>query len=213
MLSVLVANPKGGCGKTTVATHLAAAFAKSGFATALADCDRQRSSIGWAARRPTAAPPVFALDWTKKVGKLPDGIRRLVIDAPAATRRKEVRELIRNAHVIVVPVLPSPFDEATTGYFLDALEDLKPIRNNKRALAVIGNRVRARTAAAQRLDDFLAGLKRDAVARLRDSQAYPQAAMAGLSVFDVATRRVQPLIEDWQPLLRFIADAAGERRR
>jgi len=213
MMSILVANPKGGCGKTTIATNLAAAFAQAGFATALADCDRQKSAMRWAERRPGHLPPIAAVNWTKRVGDLPDGIRRLVIDAPAAIRRRDVRELIGSADVIVVPILPSPFDQATTRRFLAVLDKLKPIRNNKRAVALVGNRVRPRTAAAGRLDVFLADLRHPTVARLRDTQAYPTAAAAGTSLFDMTARRIEPLVADWQPLLRFIGEVAVARGR
>ncbi|MDX9862798.1 MAG: ParA family protein [Rhodospirillales bacterium] len=213
MLSVLVANPKGGCGKTTIATTLAAAFAHMDFVTALADCDRQKSATRWADRRPDHLPAITAVNWTKRVGTVPDGVERLVIDAPAALRRNDVRELIRNADVIVVPVLPSPFDEATSRRFLAVLDKLKPIRKNTRALALIGNRIRARTTAARQLDGFLAASRHDVAARLRDTQAYPTAAAAGMSIFDMTARRIEPLIAEWQPLLRFIVDVAAERGR
>lgn len=212
-LSVLVANPKGGCGKTTLATHLAAAFASMGFVTALADCDRQKSASAWLKRRPEQARPLRALDWTKKVGKVPDGVQRLVIDAPAAIRRKEVRDLIREADAILVPVLPSLFDEMATRRFLAVLDKLKPIRDNKRAVAIVGNRVRARSAANKQLDAFLAALGHDAVATIRDSQAYPTAALAGSSVFDMSGRRIEPLLADWQPLLRFLGRVAAASGR
>jgi len=59
MLSVLVGNIKGGCGKTTIATHLASAFAQRGLKTAIGDCDRQRSALNWLRRRSPhcASPP------------------------------------------------------------------------------------------------------------------------------------------------------------
>lgn len=211
MLSVLVCNPKGGCGKTTIATNLAAAFAHMGFVTALADCDRQKSACRWVARRPAGMPEVTGLDWTKEVTGVPDGIERLVIDAPAAIRRRDVKDLIAKAEIIVVPVLPSPFDEMTSRKFLAVLDKLKPIRKNTRAVAVIGNRVRARTAAAGQLDEFLASLCHEVVTRLRDTLAYPAAAATGTSVFDMTARRFEPLIAEWQPLLRFIVDQARGR--
>lgn len=209
--SVLVANPKGGCGKTTIATNLAAAFAQMGLATALADCDRQKSATAWLKRRPDQAHPLTALNWTKTVGTLPDTLQRLVIDAPAAVRRKEIRDLIRHADVIVIPVLPSLFDELATRQFLAVLDKLKPIRNNKRAIAIVGNRVRSRSAANRQLDAFLTALGHDAVATIRDTQAYPTAAVAGLSIFDRTGRRIEPLLTDWQPLLRLISRVAAHR--
>ena len=41
MLAILVSNAKGGCGKTTLATTLASAYAVGGFKVALADADPQ----------------------------------------------------------------------------------------------------------------------------------------------------------------------------
>src|SRR3712207_2178522 len=109
MLTVLVANIKGGCGKTTIATHLAAAFATGGQTTLLADVDRQRSSLGWIDRRPASAALLTGLDWTKDLPAPPKGSGRLVIDAPAALKTKQIEELVKLADVIVLPVLPSAF--------------------------------------------------------------------------------------------------------
>ena len=213
MLTVLVTNPKGGCGKTTLATNLAAAFACTGFETALADCDRQKSSLTWLARRPDRVPEIRGLDWTKAVGKIPKKTRRLIVDAPAAVRRKDVRELVQTADVVVIPVLPSLFDETTTRRFLGVLDKLKPIRKNKRAVALVGNRVRLNTHAARQLDAFLSEIDRDPTAQIRDSQLYPTAAASGLSIFDLAPSRAEKLVADWRPLLRFIGDAALNRER
>ncbi len=213
MLTILVTNPKGGCGKSTLATNLSGAFALSGFDTVLADCDRQKSSLTWIKQRPAKFPPITGLDWTKKIGKVPDGTRRLVVDAPAAVRRSEVRELVRTADVIFIPVLPSLFDESTTHRFLKSLEKLKPIRNKKRAVALIGNRLKARTTASHHLEEFLAELNQDVVSLIRDTQLYPTASAGGLSIFDMAPSRAARYTEEWRPLLRFISNVAFQRDR
>ena len=203
MLTVLVANTKGGCGKTTIATQLAAAFAAWGQHCVLADVDRQRSSLGWAQRRPDRHPPVAGLDWVKGLSKPPTA-DRLVIDAPAAMRMKQTEELIRLADLVVLPVLPSVFDESATERFLARLDEVKRVRKSRTAVAVVGNRVKANTRAARRLDDYLAGVGQRAVAQLRDSALYPETAANGLGLFDLPVKRGAAAREDWTPLFSLI---------
>ena len=205
MLTVLVANIKGGCGKTTIATHLAAAFATGGQTTLLADVDRQRSALGWVDRRPASAAILTGLDWTKDLATPPKGSGRLVIDAPAALKTKQIEELVKLADVIVLPVLPSAFDEQATRRFLDKLEELKPIAKHRKSVVVVGNRLRARTKSADRLDDFLDGIGHKVVTRIRDSQLYADVAATGLSLFDLTGKRAGDYRTDWQPLLDHIA--------
>ncbi|MCG5239025.1 division plane positioning ATPase MipZ [Azospirillum doebereinerae] len=204
MLTILVANIKGGCGKTTVATHLAAASAAAGLPTALADVDRQRSSLGWLERRPEKAPALVGLDWAKDVSDAPRGTKRLVIDAPAALKSKQIEDLVKMADVIVLPVLPGAFDEQATQRFLGKLEELKSIAKHRKSVAVVGNRMRARTKAADRLDQFLGGIGHKVVTRLRDSQIYADSAASGLSLFDMAGKRAAEHRGDWGPLLAYI---------
>ncbi len=204
MLTVLVSNIKGGVGKTTISTHLAAAFAASGHHTILAEMDKQKSALGWLKRRPETAAPIVAEDWTKSLGDVPAKPGRLVIDVPAAMRPKEVEELVRMADVVVLPLLPGAFDEAATARFLKKLDELKSIRKNKVPVAVVGNRLRPRTKAADRLDLFLSDVGHQVAARLRDSQLYPDLASEGLSLFDIKTKRVADAKADWAPLLAFI---------
>ena len=204
MLTVLVGNIKGGCGKTTIATHLAAAFAAAGFETAIGDCDRQRSSLNWLRRRGKQRAAIAGLDWSRSVEPAPEGIKRLVIDAPAAMRHKAVEELIDIADVIVVPVLPSAFDEDASAHFLAKLAEVKVVRKNKRVVAVVGNRVRPGTKASGHLDTFFTGLGFPVVARLRDSQIYPALAAEGVTVLDSPLRRARDYSPEWRPLLELV---------
>ena len=208
MLKVLVGNTKGGCGKTTIATNLAAAFSCEGYRTAIADADRQRSALAWLKHRPKAEPRVTGLDWTKTIEAASrlerDGIERLVVDAPAGLRRKAVEELICLADAIVVPVLPSPYDQAATARFLKRIDALKPIRKHRVAVALVANRVRPRTRAATDLEQFFAARGAPAVAVLRDSAAYTETAGHGLGIFDVPGRRTAQVRADWVPLLTLL---------
>lgn len=207
MFSILVTNPKGGCGKTTIATNLASAFATNGGRCWIADVDRQHSSLGWLARRPDTASAIKGMDWSKDLGKVPGKKGVLVIDAPAAIKDKKTESLVKRADVVVVPVLPSVFDQETTLAFLKQLDRLKPIRNNKKSVAVLRNRVRSRTRAAARLDFFMIGTGRQDLGILPDRARYPDLAMQGLGIFDLETKQARAMQEDWEPLLRFIDGA------
>ncbi len=213
MLKILVANAKGGCGKTTIATQLAAALAAAGGSTFLADADRQRSSLGWLARRPPGAAPIVGLDWSRDLGKPDKRMRRLVVDAAPGLRRKRIAELVGLADLVVMPVLPSAFDEDAARRFLGRLGALRSVANGRKPVAVVGNRIRAGTRAADRLEKFFGGLGHPVVARLRDSQAYAEIAARGLSLFDVAGKRELALQADWRSLLEFIARVAEDRRQ
>jgi chromosome partitioning protein len=173
MMIVLVANTKGGCGKTTVATHLAAALARQGHRTALADADRQRLSLEWARLRPGTAAPITALDWSKGFTAPPKGLDRVVIDAPAAMKKKDAFELVRMADVIVVPVLPSVFDQGSTTAFLARLNQLKAVRKSHKPVRSAAQpgahaHTRQRTPRAIPRRDRARGSGR--VARSRDLQ-------------------------------------------
>lgn len=204
MRTVLVGNIKGGCGKTTLASHIAAAFARQGRVTAIGDCDRQGSSLNWLRRRPRGAAQVLGLDWARTVGETPRGLERLVIDAPAAMHHKDVEDLIDISDIVVVPVLPGAFDEDATAHFLERLAKVKAIRKNKRVVAVVGNRLRPGTRASDRLDGFFGGLGFPVVARLRDTQIYPTLAARGLTVLEAAESRARPYAAEWLPLIALI---------
>lgn len=207
-LRVLVTNFKGGCGKTTIATNLAAAFATNGFSTGLAEVDRQKSSLAWLDLRDGHGPPIVPLDWRKEVGEAPSNLQRVVIDAPANLRMRHVDELIRAADLVVVPVLASIFDEGSTERFLAKLDELKPIRKGRKSIALVANRLRRHSKAAQRLEAFLARIGQPIAARLSDRAIYGELAVQGLSIFDVDGHLVRPVRDEWRPLLLAIEDAA-----
>lgn len=209
MRSILVTNAKGGCGKTTIATHLAAAFAARGYRTVLADVDPQLSSLAWLDRRPAHTATIGSEDWSRGKFKAPKKTERLVIDAPAALTADDVRSLLKMADGIVLPVLPSAFDQVAAITFLSKIETLKPIRKNKKPVAVVANRTKARSRASRALIDFLTRFNHPPMLTLRETVLYTDAADTGVTIFDRVDKPAFEAHRLWLPLIDY-ADGAAE---
>ena len=209
MPTILVANPKGGSGKTTLATNVAGWLAGKRQHVAMADGDPQRSATQWLERRPALFPQVQPVepDARRKAGD--DGW--LVVDSPAGLHGEDLRDAVRRADVLLVPVSPSIFDMAATARFLAAIADCKPVRKGNLAVGVVGMRVDARTLAAGELDQFVKAQGVPHLANLRDTQVYVSCARDGLSVFDLPRSRGEQDQEQWRPLTRWIARHAKAR--
>jgi chromosome partitioning protein len=199
----VVANPKGGAGKSTLATNLAGWLARQGHAVALGDLDRQQSARQWLALRPPQLPAIHALELADGgVLRTPRGCTHLVLDTPAGLHGKRLDLVLKIADRIVVPLQPSPFDLAATHAFLQVLAGHK--RAGRVAVGLVAMRVKEHTHATQHLHEFL-----DAVApaplnipvtHLRDTQNYAHLAARGLTLFDVAPGRVERDLQQWLPL-------------
>lgn len=207
MIRVLVGNGKGGVGKSTIATSLAAALAGQGHRTALADADRQRSSLGWLAARPASAVPIVGLDWSKKMEALPKGIARLVVDAPANLDGGEIEELLDESDKVIVPIQPSLFDQGGTERFLGKLARRKAVRKGRKEVALVLNRLRPRARASLRLEAYADGLHLPVAAKLADRAVYEELALAGLAIFDLQGARTAPARAEWAGLLDFLGGA------
>lgn len=205
MRSVLVVNPKGGSGKTTLATNLAGFFAAQGKRVVLADMDRQQSAANWLARRPDTVPHIRA--WTAETDK--KEIKTFdphwtIVDSPAAAHGEKLTSLVRRVELIIVPVSPSAFDMEATKKFLVGLLGEKPVKKGESQVAVVGNRVDSRTLVAAELELFLKSLELPILTYLRDTQNYIHCARDGHSLFDVAPWRVEQDLEQWKPLGRWL---------
>ncbi|MFN3398233.1 MAG: AAA family ATPase [Sulfurimicrobium sp.] len=200
MRSILVANPKGGSGKTTLATQLAGYLASLGRQVVLADLDRQQSATGWLKRRPAQLPTIHSHEARKQTIR-PDW---MVIDSPAGLRGDKLSAAVKLAERVIVPVQPSAFDTLATGDFLRVLREEKAVRKEKSQVAMVGMRVDPRTKSAAELAEFLLAVEFPVLTYLRDTQLYVQCANEGVSLFDLPPSRAARDVEQWQPLLEWL---------
>lgn len=211
MRHILVMNPKGGCGKSTIATNLASWYATQGLQVALADFDPQRSSIDWVGLRPADAPPITGVPaYDDGLRAVPRNADVVVIDAPARTHGRELTELVRRAETVLVPVLPSAIDmRAAAGFITELLEVGKVARRQAR-IAVVANRIKENTLSFDELDAYLRKLKVPYVATLRDAQNYVRAYGRGLGVFELPQYLAWPDWEHWRPLTDWLDSPASQ---
>jgi chromosome partitioning protein len=205
MKAILIANPKGGSGKTTLATNLAGALAAKKEEVYLWDLDRQHSSRNWLTLRPADRPVINSLD-VRDGDESPSltGSRWMILDSAAGLHGKNLAHALKIAQKIILPVQPSVFDMAATGAFLQTLMEEKAVRKHKTYIGIVGMRVNPRTRAATTLEAFLAQFDLPVLTYLRDTQIYVNAAFNGLSLFDLPEYVAGRDIEQWQPILDWI---------
>ena len=200
---VVVANPKGGVGKSTLSTNIAGYLASRGHAVMLGDADRQQSSRLWLGLRPAAARTISTWDISADlIAKPPKGTTHVVLDTPAGLHGWRFNDVMKMADKIIVPLQPSVFDIFATRAFLDELAANKHAARTQ--VALVGMRVDARTIAADKLHGFIDSLGLPVLSYLRDTQNYVHLAARGLTLFDVARGRVEKDLEQWQPICQWL---------
>ena len=209
MKTVLVASSKGGVGKTTLSTNLAAHFALDGKRTVLVDADRQGSAHHWASKRAHLEHAVLPVDGTRRDwGKrVPEDAQRVIVDAAAGAHGDELAHFLDVADAVVVPVMPSTIDMEATVPFLDSLAKHPRVRKGKLPVGLVGNRLRPWTTASQQSMDTLRQWPYPLVAQLRDTQAYVLMAGLGRSLFDYQSQQIREHQADWAPLLKWLKRA------
>lgn len=193
MKTILVANPKGGSGKTTLSVNIAGYLANRGQRVAMLDLDRQQSASLWLATRPDNLPRIRTLESKKEDAHRNDW---LVIDSPAGLHGKNLAHALKLASKIIVPVAPSLFDLQASRDFLQILAEEKKARS-KGHIGIVGMRMEMRTKAAWALEHFLATLDLPILAYLRETQVYVNAAFEGKSLFDLPRYVAERELEQW----------------
>ncbi len=205
MKIVVVANPKGGAGKSTMSTNIAGYFASQGHQVMLGDADTQQSSKFWLTQRPSTLPPIATWEYQPDLvltAKPPRGTTHVVIDTPGGISGWRLQEVIERADKVIVPVMPSVFDMQATNEFINQLMQMTarlPID-----VGVVGNRIDARTISALNLRKFIESLQMPVLSYLRDTQYYLHMAAHGLSIFDITPSKVQKDLEQWAPICEWL---------
>jgi chromosome partitioning protein len=210
---IIVLNPKGGSGKTTLATNLAANFAVAGYHPALMDLDPQGSSARWLKKRPNHCAPVHGIagfersvavtrSWQLRV---PSDCEPLIIDTPAALGSQELPEMTRGADAILVPVMPSDIDIHAAAKCIADLLLVGKIRRTDGRIGIVANRVRSNTLVSQALMRFLRSLDIPLITTLRDTQNYVRCAEAGLGLYELPRWQARQDTEAWQALMRWLS--------
>ncbi|MBK7460016.1 MAG: AAA family ATPase [Betaproteobacteria bacterium] len=200
---IVVANPKGGVGKSTLATNIAGCLAAAGHAVMLGDVDRQQSARQWLALRPPQSPAISGWDVAgNDIVKPPKGTTHVVLDTPAGLHGKRLDAVMRIADRILIPLQPSLFDIQATHAFVGALREHR--RAGEVQLGLVGMRVREHTRANEQLHHYLSTVPVPVVGWLRDTQNYVQLAARGLTLWDVAPSRVERDLEQWAPLVAWV---------
>jgi chromosome partitioning protein len=204
---IVVANPKGGVGKSTLATNVAGCLAAAGHAVMLGDVDRQQSSRQWLAQRLRVQPPLPPIaGWdvgTDDLVRPPKGTSHVVLDTPAGLHGKRLDAVMKIADRLLIPLQPSLFDIQATHAFVQDVRAHK--RGHEVKMGLVGMRVREHTRANEQLHHYLGTLPLPVVAWLRDTQNYVQLAARGLTLWDVAPGRVERDLEQWAPLAAWVA--------
>ena len=218
MQRIVVMNPKGGSGKTTIATNLASYFASRQETPVLMDFDPQGSSIRWVRKRQPPQSPIFGIAAFEKADgrttrtfqlRIPEKSSHVIVDTPAAVEAREMPDMTKDADKILVPVLPSDIDIHACSRCIRDLLLVAKIRREDERIGVIANRVRRNTTTYQTLIRFLQTLGIPIVATIRDSQNYVRAAELGIGVHEMKSYVAAEDVEQWEPLVEWLSKPSG----
>jgi chromosome partitioning protein len=226
MRTILVVNSKGGCGKSMIATNLAAYYAREGKAVALADFDPQESSLQWLKVRSRERPHIEGMAGLEAGFRLPRHFDCVILDAPAAIHGAELTALVRRAQTILIPVLPSATDMRATARFVQELLLVGKVARQESRLATIANRITQPPALKRAaeillggadipyqsvpsqiyrpLERFLTRLRIPFVASLPDSPSYALADARGLGICELGDSHANWDCVTWRPLVEWL---------
>ena len=206
---IVIMNPKGGCGKTTLATNLASCFAARGPTPQLIDADPNGYATHWLRRRPAHLPRIEALSvhaadvrrrrsWSFRRARDAGAV---IIDSPAGVTRREIAALTSDAACILVPVLPSAFDIDVTTRFIAGLLLFTDLNC---PIGVVANRTRRKTTSVANLEATLSEMETPTVSVLRNTQLFVQAAFLGIGIHELKGQRTWRDVESIHAIIDWL---------
>jgi len=210
---VLVVNSKGGCGKTTIATNLAGCLSSRNHPAVLVDYDPQGSSMQWLSLRSDEQKRVHGIAAYRGPSagttrtfqmRIPEGTQYVIVDPPAGVSGPELIQLVRDIDIIIIPVLPSPFDIHACSYFIKDLFLVAKVRSKSIRIGVVANRTRANNRVYDSLIKFLQSLNIEFIGSLKDSQSYVRAAQDGLSVVELRNLKGSKDTRQWNEIVNWL---------
>jgi chromosome partitioning protein len=219
MQRIVVLNPKGGSGKTTIATTLASYLASRQQRPVLMDLDPQGSSLRWVKKRQANQAPIQVVAAFENDGRttrsfqlrLPASATHVIVDTPAALVAPQLPDITRGADKILVPVCPSDIDIHACSRCIRDLLLVAKVRREDERIGVIANRTKSNTRIYQTLIRFLQTLGIPIIATIRDSQNYIRAAELGVGVHEMKPYMVREDVEQWLPLIEWLDKPAPRR--
>lgn len=187
MQVISILNPKGGCGKTTIATNLAHVWMASGKRILLVDSDPQGSARDWHAAREDNPLPLVALDRAgslRSISSVGRGYDLVVIDG-AAKLEDIVAAAIKVSDFVLIPVQPSPYDIWATSDFVDLIRSRQEVTDGKPKAAFCISRAIRNTRLGREVVDALAVYDIPVLqATTVQRQTYARGVNTGLSVLN-----------------------------
>lgn len=188
---VALLNQKGGVGKTTLALHLAGAWAAGGQRAVVVDADPQGSALDWSqARAEASVSRLFGVvglareTLHREVPEIARSADHVVIDGPPRVAAL-ARSALLAADLVLIPVQPSVLDGWASAEMLRLLDEARVFRPELRARFVL-NRCAARTVIARETAEALAGSDPSVLAsRIGQRVVYPEAAAQGRLAFEL----------------------------